>query len=62
MPLTPGTTLGPYRVTAKIGEAVWARCIERETPSSTATWRNRAKVTSRSDGGRSVKRFEHSGY
>ena len=25
MPLTPGTTLGPYAVTAKIGEAGWAR-------------------------------------
>ena len=38
MPLNPGTTLGPYHVTAKIGEGGWARCIAPETPSSTETW------------------------
>ena len=39
MPLSPGTTLGPYEVTAKIAKAAWARCIERETPSSIVMWR-----------------------
>ena len=43
MPLEPGTTLGPYTVTAKIGEGgmdaawIWMRCIEPETPSWTGT-------------------------
>ena len=39
MPLNPGTTLCPYAVTAKIGEGGKARCIGRETPNSTGTWR-----------------------
>jgi len=33
MPLTPGTTLGPYAVTAKISEGGMGRCIAPETPS-----------------------------
>ena len=27
VPLTPGTRLGPYEITAQIGGAAWARCI-----------------------------------
>ena len=42
MTLSQGTTLGPYAVTAKIGEggmAAWARSIRLGTPGSTGTWR-----------------------
>ena len=39
MSLSPGTRLGVYDVTAKIGEAGWARCIRPGTPRSTGPWR-----------------------
>ena len=39
MPLRPGTTLGSYSVTAKIGEGGMGRCIERGAPISTGRWR-----------------------
>ena len=42
MSLTPGTRLGIYEVTAKIGEAGWARCIRPGTPRSTGMWRSRS--------------------
>ena len=37
--VAPGTTLGPYQVTAKIGEGGWVRSTAPATPSSTGTWR-----------------------
>ena len=37
--LSPGTLLGVYEVTAKIGEAAWARYIRPGTPRSTGPWR-----------------------
>ena len=38
MPLTVGSRLGPYSVTAKIGEGEMGRCIVLVTRNSTATW------------------------
>ena len=39
MSLNPGTRLGVYEVTAKIGEAGWAGWIRPGTPRSTGPWR-----------------------
>ena len=44
MPLQPGTTLGPYKVTAKIGEAKnlvrGVRLFRRSTPQNDISWGN----------------------
>ncbi len=39
MTVEPGTILGPYSVTAKIGEGGMGEVFEPETRNSTETWR-----------------------
>ncbi len=39
MSLSPGTRLGVYDVTAKIGEAAWAKSGRLGTPRSPGPWR-----------------------
>ena len=38
MPLTPGTTLGPYAVTAKIGESGMGEVCQPELRRGTVNW------------------------